>query len=99
MECRAREAGDRRLRRETTGQPSPKFLPPEDRIATFDQDGTLWLEHPMYTFMTYALERTSARACNGQAWLKEVEPTRAGDQSFTMRAHALGQSAYPTRET
>lgn len=35
--------------RATTGQASPKFVPPEDRIATFDQDGTLWVEHPMYT--------------------------------------------------
>ena len=27
---------------------SPNYVPPEDRIATFDQDGTLWVEHPMY---------------------------------------------------
>ena len=40
--------------RATTDQASPKFVPPEERIATFDQDGTLWVEHPMYTFMTYA---------------------------------------------
>ena len=33
----------------TTDQSSPKFVPPEARIATFDQDGTLWVEHPMYT--------------------------------------------------
>ena len=33
----------------TTDQSSPKFVPPEQRIATFDQDGTLWVEHPMYT--------------------------------------------------
>ena len=32
----------------TTEQGSPKFVPPEDRIATFDQDGTLWVEHPIY---------------------------------------------------
>src|SRR5215471_1853456 len=32
----------------TTDNASPKFVPPEARIATFDQDGTLWLEHPMY---------------------------------------------------
>jgi len=30
---------------------------PEDRIATFDQDGTLWVEHPVYTQATFALER------------------------------------------
>lgn len=32
----------------TTDNASPKFVPPEARIAAFDQDGTLWLEHPMY---------------------------------------------------
>ena len=32
----------------TTTQGSPQFVPPEERIATFDQDGTLWVEHPMY---------------------------------------------------
>ena len=29
-------------------------MPPEDRIATFDQDGTLWVEHPMYTQVMFA---------------------------------------------
>jgi hypothetical protein len=29
----------------TTTQGSPQFVPPEQRIATFDQDGTLWVEH------------------------------------------------------
>jgi hypothetical protein len=48
--------------RATTDQASPKFVPPAERIATFDQDGTLWVEHPMYTFMTYALERVPALA-------------------------------------
>ena len=33
----------------TTTQGSPQFVPPEERIATFDQDGTLWVEHPRYT--------------------------------------------------
>jgi len=43
--------------RETTEQGGPKFVPPEERIATFDQDGTLWVEHPMYTQVIYCLER------------------------------------------
>jgi hypothetical protein len=30
----------------TTDPSSPNFVPPEARIATFDQDGTLWVEHP-----------------------------------------------------
>jgi hypothetical protein len=32
--------------KDTTTQGSPKFVPPAERIATFDQDGTLWVEHP-----------------------------------------------------
>jgi len=43
--------------KETTTQGSPQFVPPEARIATFDQDGTLWVEHPMYTQVMYCLER------------------------------------------
>jgi hypothetical protein len=31
----------------TTDQASPGFVPPDDRIATFDQDGTLWVSHPL----------------------------------------------------
>src|SRR5262245_39832081 len=41
----------------TTDASNPKFVPQEARIATFDQDGTLWVEHPMYTQVTYCLER------------------------------------------
>src|SRR5262249_3701338 len=33
----------------TTDRMSSKFVPDAERIATFDQDGTLWVEHPMYT--------------------------------------------------
>jgi len=35
--------------RVTTEKGSPNFVAPEERIATFDQDGTLWVEHPMYS--------------------------------------------------
>ena len=44
----------------TTAQGGPQFVPPEARIATFDQDGTLWVEHPMYTQVMYCLERVPA---------------------------------------
>src|SRR5215467_379070 len=46
--------------RATTDQGSPKFVPPEDRIATFDQDGTLWVEHPIYSQVVYCLDRVPA---------------------------------------
>ena len=42
---------------DTTNDGSAKFIPPEERIATFDQDGTLWVEHPMYTQVIFCLER------------------------------------------
>ena len=35
--------------KDVTTQGGPKFAPPEDRIACFDQDGTLWVEHPLST--------------------------------------------------
>src|SRR3982750_384723 len=44
----------------TTTQGSSQFVPPEERIATFDQDGTLWVEHPMYTQVMYCLEKVPA---------------------------------------
>lgn len=44
----------------TTTQGSPSYVPPAERIATFDQDGTLWVEHPMYTQVMYVLERVPA---------------------------------------
>ena len=46
--------------RTTTDQSSPKFVPPEARVATFDQDGTLWVSHPMYTQVVFVLERVPA---------------------------------------
>jgi phosphoglycolate phosphatase-like HAD superfamily hydrolase len=41
----------------TTDPSSPKFVPQDARIAAFDQDGTLWVEHPMYTQVMYCLDR------------------------------------------
>jgi phosphoglycolate phosphatase-like HAD superfamily hydrolase len=41
----------------TTDSASPNFVPPAERIATFDQDGTLWVEHPMYSQVIYCLDR------------------------------------------
>ena len=41
----------------TTDKSSSKFVPPAERIATFDQDGTLWVSHPMYAQVVYCLDR------------------------------------------
>ena len=57
----------------TTDSSSSKFVPPEARIAAFDQDGTTWVEHPMYTQVMYCLDRVQALA-EKKPELKSVEP-------------------------
>jgi len=57
----------------TTDQSSPKFVPPAERIATFDQDGTLWVEHPMYSQVVYCLDRVPA-IVKEKPELAKVEP-------------------------
>src|SRR6266487_4975048 len=59
--------------RATTETGGTKFVPPEERIATFDQDGTLWVSHPMYSQVMYCLERVPALAEKNPE-LKKVEP-------------------------
>jgi phosphoglycolate phosphatase-like HAD superfamily hydrolase len=68
--------------RATTERSSPKFVPPEERIATFDQDGTLWVEHPMYSQMMYCLDRVPILAAQKPP-LRDEEPFKtvlSGDE-------------------
>jgi phosphoglycolate phosphatase-like HAD superfamily hydrolase len=57
----------------TTTQGSPNFLPPAERIATFDQDGTLWVEHPIYAQVMYCLDRVPT-VVKAKPELAKVEP-------------------------
>src|SRR5262245_20582075 len=59
----------------TTTPGSPKFVPEADRIATFDQDGTLWVSHPIYTQVVYALDRVPV-VVKARPTLANVEPFR-----------------------
>jgi phosphoglycolate phosphatase-like HAD superfamily hydrolase len=59
--------------RTTIDRLSPSYVLPEDRIAAFDQDGTLWVEHPMYTQVVYCLERVPAVVAK-RPELRKVEP-------------------------
>ena len=68
----------------TTDQSSPKYVPPEERIATFDQDGTLWVEHPMYTQVMYCLERVPA-VVKAKPELANVEPSRPSCRATARR--------------
>ena len=45
-----------------TKRGSPDFVPEDERIATFDNDGTLWAEQPMYFQLLFALDRVKALA-------------------------------------
>lgn len=51
-----------------TKEDSPDFVPPAERIATFDNDGTLWAEQPMYFQLLFALDRVKALAPQHPEW-------------------------------
>ena len=57
----------------TTDRTSENYVAPEDRIATFDQDGTLWVEHPLYAQAFFALDRVHKMAANHPEW-RSQEP-------------------------
>src|SRR5262249_37815917 len=56
-----------------TKEGTADFVPPNERIAIFDNDGTLWAEQPMYFQMVVALDRVKALAPQHPEW-KEKEP-------------------------
>ena len=60
----------------TTEKSSPKYVEPADRIATFDQDGTLWTEHPLYAQGVFALTRVAEMAPKHPEW-KQKEPFKS----------------------
>jgi hypothetical protein len=64
-----------------TSKGTSEFISPENRIAVFDNDGTLWTEQPIYTQFTFAIDRARALAPEHPEW-KEKEPFKsvlAGD--------------------
>jgi phosphoglycolate phosphatase-like HAD superfamily hydrolase len=69
--------------RATTDAGSPQFVAPEQRIATFDQDGTLWVEQPVYTQVVYCFDRVPAVA-KAKPELADQEPFKtvlSGDRA------------------
>jgi len=75
----------------TTTVGNADFVLPGARFATFDQDGTLWVEQPMYAQLEFAFARVAALAPEHRAW-KTTEPFKsvlAGDRAamakFTMK--------------
>jgi hypothetical protein len=56
-----------------TREGAPDFVPGPDRIATFDNDGTLWGEQPLYVQLAFALDRVKTLAPQHPGW-KDKQP-------------------------
>jgi phosphoglycolate phosphatase-like HAD superfamily hydrolase len=75
-----------------TREGGPDYVPPAQRIATFDNDGTLWAEQPMYFQFIFALDRIKVLAPQHPEW-KERQPFKAvleGDQQALAAAGEKG---------
>lgn len=59
-----------------TNETSPNYVPPEDRIATFDNDGTLWAEKPTYVQVLFLFQRIREMATDHPEW-KQTQPYKA----------------------
>src|SRR5690242_7341869 len=59
-----------------TRQGSPDFVPEGRRVAAFDNDGTLWIEQPMYTQLAFALDRVRQEAPSHPDW-RTTQPFKA----------------------
>ena len=73
-----------------TREGSPDFVPPAERIATFDNDGTLWVEHPMYTQLVFGLDRVKALAPQHPEW-KDTQPFKAALEGDMKTLAASGE--------
>jgi phosphoglycolate phosphatase-like HAD superfamily hydrolase len=76
----------------TTDAGSPNFVPLAERIATFDHDGTLWVEHPIYTQLVFCFDRVPA-VVKAKPELATVEPFRAVLTGNTEAIARLGLEA------
>lgn len=76
----------------TTREGSPDFVPPAERIAVFDNDGTLWAEQPMYFQFLFALDQVKALASQHPEW-KDKEPFASLLKGDAKNALAGGERA------
>ena len=75
-----------------TQEGSPDFVPPAERIATFDNDGTLWSEQPMYFQAFFIFDRIRALAPQHPEW-QETEPFASVLKGDMKTALAGGEKA------
>jgi len=75
-----------------TEEGSPDFVPPAERIAVFDNDGTLWAEKPAYSQLIYAVDRVKAMAPSHPEW-KDEQPFKGILDNDLESALAGGEEA------
>jgi phosphoserine phosphatase len=75
-----------------TNPSSPDFVPVSERVAVFDNDGTLWSEQPMYFQLAFAVDRVKALAPDHPEWQNE-EPFRFVLQDSLHKVFAGGEHA------
>lgn len=77
---------------DVTREGSPDFVPESERVATFDNDGTLWIEQPIYVQFAFALDRVKTMAPQHPEW-KDTQPFKGvleGDMAAVMDAGERG---------
>src|SRR5271155_4716885 len=77
---------------DVTIQGNPRFIPEQERIAVFDNDGTLWSEQPMYVQLAFALDRIKTLAPQHPEW-KQQEPFKSVLAGNLKRVTAGGEKA------
>jgi hypothetical protein len=75
-----------------TKEGGAEYVPPAERIATFDNDGTLWCEMPMYVQLRFALDRIKALAPEHPEW-KSTEPYKSALEGNVKGALSEGEKA------
>jgi len=73
-----------------TFEGGPDYVAPPARIATFDNDGTLWVEQPAYTQLVFALDRVKALAPQHPEW-KTTQPFQAVLEGDAKALEAAGE--------
>jgi phosphoglycolate phosphatase-like HAD superfamily hydrolase len=71
---------------------TPDFVPVPQRIATFDNDGTLWIEQPIYPQFEFAIDRVKLQAAGHPEW-KTTEPFASLIDGNVERALASGEDS------
>jgi haloacid dehalogenase-like hydrolase len=73
-----------------TKEGSSNFVPVDQRIATFDNDGTLWVEQPMYTQLAFTMDRVKQLAPKHPAW-KTTQPFKGALDGDMKAVEATGE--------